>query len=206
MSFLSYFRTLQQRIYIKSVLRDGFTVDSPVNINKDEENPKSMLLAWTLKALTPAIWSQILKTHLLLPELILVVKAESFWNRSSCSSLMKWQKCKRSEQDPWRAIYNRQSDGRWDITLIAACTENSWFQAYVCHCGDWRGSKRLLKLSSRVSFQSPWRTSLCVCWGGLSLCFEINFTCEFRVEKTLKNQQLLLCLAQDDRVHVKPPP
>lgn len=78
MSFLSYFRTLQQRIYIKSVLRDGFTVDSPVNINKDEENPKSMLLAWTLKALTPAIWSQILKTHLLLPELILVVKAESF--------------------------------------------------------------------------------------------------------------------------------
>lgn len=78
MSFLSYFRTLQQRIYIKSVLRDGFTVDSPVNINKDEENPKSMLLAWTLKDLTPAIWSQILKTHLLLPELILVVKAESF--------------------------------------------------------------------------------------------------------------------------------
>lgn len=92
------------------------------------------------------------------------------------------------------------------IIIIAACTENSWFQAYVCHCGDWRGSKRLLKLSSRVSFQSPWRTSLCVCWGGLSLCFEINFTCEFRVEKTLKNQQLLLCLAQDDRVHVKPPP
>lgn len=53
-------------------------MDSPVNINKDEENPKSMLLAWMLKALTPAIWSQILKTHLLLPELILVVKAESF--------------------------------------------------------------------------------------------------------------------------------
>lgn len=77
MSFLSYFRTLQQRIYIKSVQRDGFTVDSPVNINKDEENPKSMLLAWTLKDLTPAIWSQILKTHLSLPELILVVKAES---------------------------------------------------------------------------------------------------------------------------------
>lgn len=48
-------------------------MDSPVNINKDEENPKSMLLAWTLKDLTPAIWSERLKTHLSLPELILVV-------------------------------------------------------------------------------------------------------------------------------------
>lgn len=52
-------QNITAEIYIKSILRDGVTVDSPVNINKDEENPKSMLLAWTLKYLVPAIWSQI---------------------------------------------------------------------------------------------------------------------------------------------------
>lgn len=44
-------QNITAEIYIKSVLRDGFTV----NINKDEENPKSMLLAWTPKDLTPAV-------------------------------------------------------------------------------------------------------------------------------------------------------